>query len=90
MILNIDENWRITSDKYQWILQKPCKITPKNQTGWKNEAFYVSLPALVESLADRMLRASDAATLSEALEEVKSIQRRLSRALTPDYEVTAK
>jgi len=90
MIISINEKYRISSDKRQWIIQTPCKITPKTPSGWRNEQFYVNLSSLVTALSERMLRESNVETLSDALDEVKRIQQELTEALSTNYEVTVK
>lgn len=89
MILPIDEKYRIKATKRSWDIQVLYII--KGEEVWKEIGFhYSSLESCVNGLAQLMLRTSDAETLAEALEEVKRVSDTLSRALSPEYEVTAK
>ena len=88
MILPVNDQYRIKSDSKQWVIQTPVKISSRYPDGWKSTSFYISLPHLVNSLCDRMLRESEVAGVSEALEENKRILRTLTHALAPHYEVT--
>ena len=87
MIIPINEKYRITSDKYQWILQIPCKASPKKPSGWKHDQYYTTLQQLFDALPDRMLRESGAEGIVEGLVEVKRIVAELAVALSPKYTI---
>ena len=87
MIIPINEKYRINSDKYQWILQTPCKVSPKTPSGWKHEQYYTTLQQLMDSLPERLLRESNAEGIVEGLVEVKRIAAELAVALSPNYTI---
>lgn len=87
MIIPINDQYRITSDPRQWILQTPVKVSSRHPDGWKSTAYYISLSQLVNSLCERMCRESNAVGVVEGLAETKRILRTLTRALAPQYDV---
>jgi hypothetical protein len=82
MIIPINEQYRITSDPFQWIIQK--KRTRNGREDWTSQTFHLSFSSALQSLGERMVRESNASTLSEALADVKAITTTLSQALTPN------
>jgi len=84
MNLPINEQYRISSDANQWILQK--SRTRKGVQEWESIAFYTDLDQLVKSLKNRMVRESDATTLAEALVAIENVTTTLSQALTTQKE----
>jgi len=91
MILPIDDNWRIKSDSYCWHIQKyqgiPDKGKFKGIPQWKSLRYYQSLAKAVHGLAELELMTGDTKTLAEALDAVRDVSERLSRALTPHIEI---
>ena len=85
MILPIDENYRITSDQFQWIVQK--RRTRKGQEDWKNLAYCAGLEHAVNELAQHRIRTSNAQTLADALAEIENVVTTLTQALTPQFDV---
>ena len=85
MKLPIDEQYRISSDANQWILQK--SRTRKGVQEWESIAYYTDLDPLVKSLKNRMVRESDATTLTDALRDIQNVTTTLSQALTVQEEV---
>ena len=83
MIVPINEQYRITTDPYQWIVQK--KRTRKDQDGWESVTYHPTFRSAVQSLGELMVRRSDAATLTEALVEVENVTTSLSQALAPEF-----
>jgi len=79
MIIQIDEQYRVTTDPYQWIIQK--KRTRNGREDWTSQTFHPSFSSALENLGERMVRESNASTLSEALADVKTITTTLSQAL---------
>jgi len=84
MNLPINEQYRISSDANQWILQK--SRTRKGVQEWESIAFYTDLDQLVKSLKNRMVRESDATTLAGALVAIENVTTTLSQALTTQKE----
>ena len=83
-IIPINEEYRITADEYQWIIQK--KRSRKGKEDWKSQHFFGTLEAAVKDLGGLMVRRSGAQTLVDALEAVEMITTTLSQALTPQIE----
>jgi len=85
MELEIDNKYRITSDKYQWMIQE--KRTRKGEIDWKSVSYYPSIEQAIQGLGELMVRLSDAKTLTDALRDVQNVATQLSHALTPNLEV---
>ena len=83
MIVPINEQYRITTDPYQWIVQK--KRTRKDQDDWESVTYHPTFPSAVQSLGELMVRRSDAATLADAMVDVEYITTTLSQALAPEF-----
>tara|TARA_Y100000031_G_scaffold137615_1_gene162750 strand:- start:854 stop:1150 length:297 start_codon:yes stop_codon:yes gene_type:complete len=84
MKLPIDEQYRISSDAHQWILQKVR--TRKGVKDWESITFHSDLDDLIQHLGHRMVRESDATTLAEALVAIENVTTTLSQALTTQKE----
>ena len=84
MIIPINERYRITSDEYQWIIQK--KRSRKGREDWESKLFFGTFEAAVKDLGELMVRRSEANTLVDALAEVEKVATTLSQALTPHIE----
>ena len=92
MILPIDENYRIFSDEHSWQIQK-SRIRTKGSEQiktWESIKWLTSLESAINTLADHMVRTSDAQTLGEALKVVENVTTKLSLALTIKFEVIRK
>ena len=85
MELEINNKYRIASDKYQWMIQE--KRTRKGKIGWKSVSYYPSIEQAIQGLGELMARLSDAKTLTDALRDVQNVATQLSHALTPNLEV---
>ena len=84
MKLPINEQYRISSDAHQWILQKTR--TRKVVKDWESITFHGDLDDLIKDLGNRMVRESDATTLAEALVAIENVTTTLSQALTTQKE----
>ena len=84
MIIPINEQYRFTTDIYQWIIQK--KRTRCGEEDWKAETYYPSFESALQSLGELMVRQSKAETLADALVDVRNITITLSQALTPQLQ----
>ena len=84
MIIRINEQYRVTTDPYQWIIQR--KRTRKGNEVWESQTYHPSVDGAVRSLGERMVRESKTQTLVDALEAVETIATTLSQALTPQIE----
>ena len=85
MIIPINEQYRITTDPYQWMVQK--KRTRAGQEDWQSQTYHPTLESARMELLERMVRASDAQTLVDALADLEKITTTLSQALTPHSEL---
>jgi len=85
MELEINNKYRITSDKYQWMIQE--KRTRKGKIDWKSVSYYPSIEQAIQGLGEMLVRLSDAKTLTDALRDVQNVATQLSHALTPNLEV---
>ena len=83
MIIPINEQYRITTDPYQWIVQK--KRSRKGKEDWESQTYHPSIQSALQSLGEFMVRQSDATTLTDALVEVENVTTTLSQALAPEF-----
>ena len=83
-IIPINEEYRITADEYQWIIQK--KRSRKGKEDWESKHFFGTFEAAVKELGELLVRRSKANTLVDALAEVEKVGTTLSQALTPQIE----
>jgi NTP pyrophosphatase (non-canonical NTP hydrolase) len=84
MIIPIDTQFRIKSDRYQWVIQE--RRTRKGGEAWESKLFFGTFQLAVKELGELMVRLSGADTLADALEEVVNVNTTLSQALTPQLE----
>ena len=89
MRLQIDNDYRITSDRYQWIVQKRRSRVQdgKRRSDWEAQSYYTTLRSALAQLGERMVRESNADTVVDALEVINDIATTLSQALTPQLEL---
>ena len=90
MILPITEQYRINSDRYQWIIQKPHQRKRNGElvTEWKSESFFPTFEGALRELGERMVRESEAVGLTQALEDVERVVTTLCQALPTHIRVT--
>ena len=86
MMIPINDRYRISSDRYQWMIQEAR--TRKGDKVWESKWFFGTFPAAVKGLWELMVRESEAQTLVDALADAEKITTTLSHALTPRFEVT--
>ena len=84
MIIRINEQYRVATDPYQWIIQR--KRTRKGNEVWESQTYNPSVDAAVRSIGERMVRECKTDTLVDALKAVENIATTLSQALTPSIE----
>ena len=85
MIIPINSQYQIHSDRYQWIITKSRFRNGKKE--WQPESFYRSFDHALRSLGELMVRESNATTLVKALEDVEKVTTQLSQALTPQLKL---
>ncbi len=92
MILPINDQYRINSDQHSWVIQESILRKKKGVTvqDWKSILWYPTLEMTVNGLAGRMLRLSEAHTLTDALAEVNNVSATLCHALHKHYQVKAR
>ena len=83
-IIPINEEFRLTADKHQWIIQQVR--TRKGKTDWESQWYFSSIQGALSHLGEVMVRVSGAQTLAEALKAVENVTTTLSQALTPKIE----
>jgi hypothetical protein len=84
MILHINDRFRITSDSRQWIIQQAR--THNGHKSWQSKWFFPTFESALRELGQLMVRASDAQTLADALDDVEKVTTTLSQALTVNHE----
>ena len=88
MIISINEQYRITTDPRQWIVQK--KRSRRGKEDWESQTYHHSFESALQSLGEYLVRASETQTLEEALVAVENVATTLSQALTPHSESIVK
>ena len=84
MIIPIDAQFRIKSDRYQWVIQE--RRTREGGEAWESKLFFGTFQLAVKELGELMVRLSGADTLADALDDVENVKTTLSQALTPQLE----
>jgi hypothetical protein len=86
MIIPIDDKYRLKSDVDQWMIQKftPTKKEPKK---WTSIKYFANPSNAVTELVQMRIRASDAETLVDALEDAKKATASVLEALAPCFDV---
>ena len=76
MIVQVNPDWRITSDSHCFICQK--RRTRKGEDEWQNETFHATFEDACEYMLELRLRddTTELASLRDALEHVRDIRRR--------------
>lgn len=84
MLIQIDDKHRISSDRYQWVLQEFRPYQSKGETveNWNAVGYYSRLDHLVTALFDLKLRLSDAEGIAEATLEAEKVAKLLQTALS--------
>jgi hypothetical protein len=85
MIIPIDHETRITSDRHHWILQRARRRRRNGEwlNDWRSESYYPSLPLALIAVGEAWVRCSDAEGLSNAILEYQNAATRLAEALLP-------
>ena len=85
MIIPISDEWRITADRYNWIVQKYAGIQKDRRTGaagpaWDAISFHQSLGSAAKSMAVTRLRLAPTVSLAEAVDAWESIASEIDEA----------
>jgi hypothetical protein len=83
----IDETYRITSDRNQWIIQRRRKR--KGKVVWEGFKFFTTFDQCVQRLGEMLCRELDTEGVSEALAGIDTVSAKLTAALSPCFEVVA-
>ena len=82
MRFQINDDYRITSDPYQWVVQKRRTRTKDGRkiSDWQAQSYYPTLRSALAQLGERMVRECKTDTLVDALKAVETIATTLSQA----------
>ena len=84
MTITLDDQYQITTDPYNFMLQKRRpELTPEGETKWDAVTYHHDLTGAVHSYIDKAIKASDAKSLSELALEIESIKARVREVLLP-------
>lgn len=92
MIIPINENWRLRSDRHQWIVEQrmvPSDKAKQKAPYWVGEAYYSTIESAAVGLYELRLRLSDAEGIREATEAAKALSKELQDALSPHVRLVA-
>ena len=89
MILPVSDKYRIATDTHSWMVQRLRSRKRKgvNVQEWEAVTWHSSVQQAVQSLGDRMVRASEAETFADALVDVENVCAKLCQALQPEFKV---
>lgn len=98
MNLQINKDWRIRTDNYNYMLEKRTNVQAKDKDKkvipgeyvWNTVGHYTSLNNAVSAYPETILKRSDAEGIAEAVQIVKDACKELSSALSPKFEVRLK
>lgn len=91
MIIPISDDWRIRSDRHQWILEQrqiSDGAKHKGREYWTQEAFYSTIESAAYGCFELRLRLSKADGLYEAVKTAKSLCQELQTALEPSLRLS--
>lgn len=74
--IRVDEEHRITSDKFQYMLQKRTIV--KGEETWKTLCYYPTFQSLLQELVHREVRLSDVSSVEELIEATESVSQRVT------------
>ena len=95
MNIPLNDGYRLSADKYQWIVQRYKGVTTDSKgvvkEVWESLSFHPTATKAVNHHADVLFRTSDAQTVDAAINEAKRITAELTDALRmPEFEVKMK
>ena len=84
MIIPISDQYRISSDRYQWVVQKRRTRTQDGRkiSDWQAQSYYPTLTDALAQLGERMVRESEANMVVDALAAINDVATTLSLALS--------
>ena len=84
MKLQITDQYQITTDEFQYIVNR--QRTRRGKLGWDPESYHPTFQGALQSIGERLVRGSDAETLADAIADVENVTTSLSQALRPYFE----
>ena len=84
MKLRITDQYQITTDEYQYIVNR--KRTRKGKLDWDAESYHPTFQRALQHIGERLVRGSDAQTFADAIADVENVTTSLSQALRPYFE----
>ena len=93
MNIPLGNDYRLSADKYQWIVQKEYEGTDTingekvKSMKWKSLSFHGTINQAINHHANVLVRTSDAETLAEALKVIDSVVTELTQVLSPVFDV---
>lgn len=96
MELNLDEKFKITTDKYNYILQEYQRVTPrKNEDGtrpevkyeWKDIGYFGrSLTGALKKYLNEYIREQSTISIEELIKVIKLAEERIEKAVRENRE----
>ena len=83
MKLQITDQYLISTDKYQYIVNVPR--TRKGGRDWEPESYHPTFRGALQYIGERLVRGSDAQTLADAIADVENVTTTLSQVLAPEF-----
>jgi len=71
--IDLNDKWHITTDRYNYILQRKCR----RKTGkiyYTDEAYFNTIEEMIDSLLDKEIREAEAKSLRALKKEVEGIR----------------
>lgn len=95
--IRISEDWRITSDSHNVILNQRIMVdptkspswekrkkegaSPEPREDWKEVGYYSSVERAMEAAVDKAVLKSDATTIQQLLQEITQLRREISDSI---------
>lgn len=70
MVIQLTDNYRLAADRYEWRAER------WSGAHWTQVSHHPTPSSAIRSMADAEIRASDVASLEEALEEIRRVAAR--------------
>ena len=83
MKLRITDQYQITTDEYQYIVNR--KRTRKGKLDWEPESYHPTFQGAFQHIGERLVRDSDAQTLADAIADVENVTTTLSQAVRDQF-----
>ena len=83
MKLRINDQYQITTDEYQYIVNR--KRTRKGKLDWDAESYHPTFQGALQHIGERLVRDSDAQTLADAIADVENVTTTLSQAVRGQF-----